>query len=98
MEKEKNNKGLIILLSILVVLLAALCVLFATGIISFNGNDVNNDNSNKNRQNGEINNTYDALAIAKEKIPVVLSFINQSNGAYTYCGEAVTSDMTKNIL
>lgn len=34
MEKEKNNKGLIATLIIIIVILAALCILFATGTIS----------------------------------------------------------------
>lgn len=53
MEKEKNNKGLIIVLSILVVLLAVLCVLFATGTISLKSKTVNN-NENEITSNDNV--------------------------------------------
>ena len=42
--KEKNNKGVNLLLVILVVALAVLCFLFATGIVNFK-NDTTNDDS-----------------------------------------------------
>ena len=54
MEQEKNNKGIIILLAVLVVILTILCVLFATGTINSKSNEVNN-NSQTNNEN--INNT-----------------------------------------
>ena len=43
MEQEKNNKGVIALLVVLVVILAVLCVLFATGTISFKNSTANNN-------------------------------------------------------
>ena len=57
MEQEKNNKGVIVLLIVLVVILAVLCVLFATGTISFNSNSVNNGNDQSNGSVSENNNT-----------------------------------------
>ena len=45
MEKEKNNKGLIIFLIGVIVVLAILCILFAAGIISFNKSDTYEDNN-----------------------------------------------------
>ena len=52
MEKGKNNKGIIILLTVIIVILAVLCILFATDTITLNSNITNNkektsDNSNK---------------------------------------------------
>ena len=54
MEKQNNNKGVIMLLIVLVVFLSVLCILFATDKINFSLN--NNTNSN---QNDNISNTND---------------------------------------
>ena len=48
MENQKNNKGVIALLIVIIVILSALCVLFATGTISFKSNDVANNETNEN--------------------------------------------------
>ena len=48
MDNQKNNKGVIALLIVISVILSALCVLFATGTISFNSNDVDNNDTNEN--------------------------------------------------
>ena len=54
MENQKNNKGVIALLIVIIVILSALCILFATGTISFNSNketdNVINENVNDNYQ------------------------------------------------
>ena len=69
MENQKNNKGVIALLIVIIVILSALCVLLATGTISFNSNkvnenDINNsenadNNSNNEDTNGSIQNAND---------------------------------------
>ena len=69
MENQKNNKGIIALLIVIIVILSALCILFATGTISFNSNkvnenDINNsenvdNNSNNEDTNGSIQNAND---------------------------------------
>ena len=46
MENQKNNKGVITLLVVIIVILSVLCILFATGTISFNTNKVNDNNTN----------------------------------------------------
>lgn len=94
MEKEKNYKRVIAILFATAVLLTALCLLFATVTISLKGSATQGPVEN----NTNNNETYDALAIAKEKMPVVLSFIKQTDGVYTYCGKSVNSDMTKDNL
>ena len=48
MENQKNNKGVIALLIVIIVILSALCVLFATGTISFNSNDIDNNDEYAN--------------------------------------------------
>ena len=57
--KEKNNVGVIVILSVVIVILAILCVLFATGTINLNSSnslgDVSNDTVNNN--NSSIDNT-----------------------------------------
>lgn len=48
MENQKNNKGVIALLIVIIVILSALCVLFATGTINFKSNNVDNNDINEN--------------------------------------------------
>ena len=102
MEKQDNNKGVIALLVVIIVILAILCIMFATGTISLNTRTTNNNeqttgnnqtNINENQQTNNSN--YDAEAIAKEKMPTVLSFVKQESGIYTYCGNKDSSDLTK---
>ena len=40
MEKQKNNRGVIALLIVIIGILSALCILLATETISFKSNDV----------------------------------------------------------
>ena len=66
MENQRNNKGVIALLIVIIVMLATLCILFATGTISFNSGDVNNENitsdetTNENNDSNSQKNNYDA--------------------------------------
>jgi len=58
-ENQKNNKGVIALLIIIIVILSALCILFATGTISFNMNNkkdntVNEDSSLENNEDSSL--------------------------------------------
>ena len=58
--ENKNNKGLITLLIVIIVILLGLCVLFSTGTISFKSNDVDNNEINQNineNNNVEIDDT-----------------------------------------
>ena len=57
MENQKNNKGVIALLFVIIIILSALCVLFATGTISLKPNDV--DNNELNQDTNENNNKND---------------------------------------
>ena len=58
--KEKNNVGVIVILSVVIVILAILCVLFATNTISLKSGSTNNgnlSNNNANNDNSSIDNT-----------------------------------------
>lgn len=102
MENEKKNNGTLvgILIGLVIALIIGVC-LFATGTIGFKTNTtVDNEQSSGNNQstttdNQQNNEDYDAEAIAKEKMPTVLSFIKQESGVYTYCGNKGSSDITK---
>ena len=60
MEKEKNGKGVIILLVIIIAILAVLCVLFATGTISLKTSTTNdNQQTSENKESNEISNSQD---------------------------------------
>lgn len=51
MENQKNNKGVIALLIVIIVILSALCILFATGMINFKSNNIDNNDINENTNN-----------------------------------------------
>ena len=55
MDNKGKNKGVIVLLAVIMVILAVLCVLFATGTINFKSGNLNNENNNNN---GSTNNNY----------------------------------------
>ena len=63
MENQKNNKGVIAILIVIIVILSTLCILFATGTISLKSNDVDNNeinqdvNENNNKNDLENNNS-----------------------------------------
>ena len=56
MENQKNNRGVIALLIVIIVILSVLCILFATGTIIFNTNKVNDNNTNENVTDKDQNN------------------------------------------
>ena len=53
MENQKNNKGVIALLIVIIIILSALCILFATDTISFNSNGVNDNAANEDINTNE---------------------------------------------
>ena len=87
MEKEKNNKRLIIVLSILVLLLAVLCVLFATGTISLKSRETSNDINNQVLENN--NNENNSI---KSKL---VDNLNCNNSETTFNG--ITVKVKQNI-
>jgi len=66
MENQKNNKGVIALLIIIIIILSVLCILFATGTITFKSNNIDNKENNENitdnnNQNQEIQNNTNEI-------------------------------------
>lgn len=57
MENQKNNKGVIALLIVIIVILATLCVLFATGTINLSNKESVNNNQNENTNTQEETNS-----------------------------------------
>ena len=97
MEKKKNSGLLVgLLLGIIIMLLVFIC-LFATGTVSFKTattSDKGQNSANNQSNTNDINNTeYDAENIAKEKMPVAISLINQERNAGSYCGGFENNDM-----
>ena len=45
--EKKNNKGIIILIGVIIIILAVLCVLFATNTITFNHKEIKNEKENQ---------------------------------------------------
>ena len=67
MENQKNYKGVISLLIVIIIILSALCVLFATGTISFKSNDVANNETNENiNDDNNVENNISKLDSSKE--------------------------------
>ena len=102
-KEKKNNGGMLvgILIGIIMMLVVGI-VLLATGTVGFK-QTTNSDNGQTN-ENNQINNSntsseeYDAEAVAKEKMPVVLSLSHQMDGQYTlyaYCGNRVLGEKMK---
>lgn len=93
-KKRKSNVGTIIMI-IVIVLLSLFVYLLATKRIDFNNknDDLVEDNTNidNNKNNNDKNDKTiskeEAITISKEKMPVMISLVNQSRGLYGYCGE-----------
>ena len=92
MEQEKNNKGIIVLLTILVVVLAVLCVLFATGTISFKSNDLNS-NQQANEDSQINTNNDNATSAIQTKL---IDNIRCQNSNETFNGISVNVETTNN--
>lgn len=99
-KKIKSNVGTIIIIMIIVIVLLSVFVyLLATKKIDFsNKNDVvvedntNIDNNKNNNDDDDDKNDKtiskeEAIAISKEKMPIMISLANQKRGLYGYCGE-----------
>lgn len=98
MEKKNNNGMLVGILIGLVIAVIIVGGLFATGTIGFKvSTTTNNGQINENNQtdngNTASNEEYDADAIAKEKMPVIISLANQEKIQSTYCGAFKDNDM-----
>lgn len=67
--ENKNNKGIIILLAMIIAILGLLCILLVTNKISFNFNELNNSNQNINDSvlEEENNVSYDNMSEEKLK-------------------------------
>lgn len=85
MEKERNNKGLIIALIIIIVILAALCVLFATGTISLKNKEPNSKEQVTNNEKTTNKNIEDS--ILKELLPIIgadKDYVDGDSGTCNY--------------
>lgn len=94
-KKGKSNVGTIIMI-IVIVLLSLFVYLLATKKIDFSNKnddlveDNTNIDNNKNNDDDKKNKTIskeEAIAISKEKMPIMISLANQKRGLYGYCGE-----------
>lgn len=73
MEKQKNNKGVIALLIVIIIILGVLCVLFATDTISFNFGKVDNDDNSTENVNEDGENNFDVkVEYSREEIVLKL--------------------------
>lgn len=96
MEKQKNNKGVIVLLIAIIIILLILCILFVTGTISFKNEETNITNNNSSNEtmndiNGEA--AYklgDVVKLSKIKIDSDISgsdytewYVLEQEGEYT---------------
>ena len=89
MENQKNNKGVIALLSIIIIILSALCILFATGTISFNSNKANDDEINENINDTNDDNNVQTSNIKVEDIKEIFEVAyNYYELPTVYCGKS----------
>ena len=98
--ENKNNKGVIILLSIIIVILAVLCILFATDTITLNTKT--SENTTKETSNSQSNTTENNNSITKEEATNILKTaadrLGKISNGYPYCGENMTYDEVDVIL
>jgi hypothetical protein len=86
-ENQKNNKGVIALLIVIIIILSALCVLFATGTISFNSNKVNDNDSNENiNDNNQTNDNNEPTFTADEEkgLELYKYFVGNGTGPFKW--------------
>ena len=102
MESQKNNKGIITLLIIIIAILSVICILLATGTISFNSNKENNDiDNNKTNQNIIDNN-----AILEEMVGVwgysynnhVIEIKKENDKYYYLQGQYATDGARRGVI
>ena len=70
--EKKSNKGIIILMSIIIVILAVLCVLFATNTITFNHKEIKNEIENQENTSTKENEDKDTKEVLNN-ISVIFS-------------------------
>ena len=70
--EKKSNKGIIILMSIIIVILAVLCVLFATNTITFNHKEIKNEIENQENTSTKENEDKDTKKVLNN-ISVIFS-------------------------
>ena len=84
MEKEKNYKTIITILTVIIVILTTMCILFATGIINFKNNETKNGeepniNQNINKESEEDKNIDNETNDNYENTDKADNNINQTN-------------------
>ena len=77
MEQEKNNKGVIALLVVIIVILSALCILFATGTINLKSNVANNNNQVSEPTGNELG-KYDTFSAINNSYSGIVEVIGYS--------------------
>lgn len=70
--ENKNNKGVIALLAIIIAILGLLCILLVTNKISFNFNELNNSNQNINDSVLEEENNVSDDNMSEEKLKNII--------------------------
>ena len=79
MENQKNSKGVVALLVILVVALGALCVLFATETISLSNKSNANENSNNGNNTQGNTNSNDVDSALANKLYEILGIVDKND-------------------
>ena len=101
MENQKNNRGVIALLIVIIVILSALCVLLATGTISFKSDKVNDNevNENVNDTNNEENNSKEWVNYLKSKNVVVKTSVwNSEKDECEFNSVSISSEDINKII
>lgn len=93
MENQRNNKGVIALLIVIIIMLTAFCILLATGTISFKSNDVDTNKPNDNiTDNNESNNNENNPQTSNIKVDDIKTIFKVAYDYYelpkVYCGKA----------
>ena len=92
--EKKSNKGIIILMSIIIVILAVLCVLFATNTITFNHKEIKNEIENQENTSTKENEDKDT----KEVLNNISVIFSEEKECENGCQKKISTTSGEKIL
>ena len=92
--EKKNNKGIIILMGVIIVILAVLCILFATNTITFNHKEIKNEIENQKNTSTKENEDKDT----KEVLNNISVIFSEEKECENGCQKKISTTSGEKIL
>ena len=92
--EKKNNKGIIILMGVIIVILAVLCILFATNTITFNHKEIKNEIENQKNTSIKENEDKDT----KEVLNNISVIFSEEKECENGCQKKISTTSGEKIL